>query len=171
MPAVKHLWTAQTAIRWRTTYLKIGPLLEERPPPLPRCIRDTTSLSRLQLAIEIRLSTLIVLYGISTLIWEYRQLSSSQTLRDASAIFLYHASLVLRAYAVVSGAQGREPHEGAPESEEAEFVWLDGEDDLRVQRFLKLDRGVSAIRRWAEEGQEVEKSDVGTARGGDGDCD
>jgi hypothetical protein len=274
MPAVQDLWTARTAIEWRTTYLRIGPLLEERPPSLPRCIHDTTSLSRLQLAVDIRLSTLIVLYGISTLIWEYRQLSSvvklhpattqwnsalittslhqelvqlltnihmtasdwqpsipiaatlayersllnlhvsfedlqffagkdgeeearrvypllkqwtqspgsrqavwhagqvfraakqyqPQTLRDASAIALYHASLALWAYAVVSssaGGKGLEPREGGPETEGADFVWLDGDEGPRVQRFLKLERGVPAIRRWVEEGCEAGHATLG----------
>lgn len=270
MPAVQDLWTAQTASEWKTTYLRISPLLEERPPSLPRCIHDTRSLSRLQSAIDIRLSTLIVLYGISTLIWEYRQLTSvvklhppttqwnsalitaslhqelcqiltnihmtassewhpqspipiaatlayersllnlhvsfedlqffagkdgdyearrvypllkqwtqspesrqavwhacqvlraakqyqPQTLRDASAIALYHASLALWAYAVVSSSAKIQPSKSREATgeieEEGDFVWLDGEDGPCVQRFLKLGRGVPAIRRGVEVGE------------------
>lgn len=283
MPVVQDLWVAQTATEWKNIYVRIAPLLEERLPSLPRCIHDTTSLSRLQQAIDIKLSTLIVLYGIGTLIWEYRQLNAvvklhpisthwnsglittslhqelcqllhhfhmdasdwadgmsvsatlayersllnlhvsfedlqffagkegeyearrvypllkqwaesresrqaiwhagqviraakkyqPQTLRDSAAIALYHASLALWAYAVVSNsfnvkrARNPEPnHSGsdvtASSSSDRDFVWLDDEDGSSVQRFLKLDRGIPAIRRWTDDSESARNEDYAT---------
>jgi hypothetical protein len=70
-----------------------------------------------------------------------------KTLRDFSAVAVYHASLAFWAYGVISRASLRAEDVGKMSTSTSETVWLDGEDGPSVQRFISLGRGVPAIRR------------------------
>ena len=79
----------------------------------------------------------------------------SKSLRDFSAIALYHASLALWAHAVISSPPKKRGESGRASIDsgiaaENDLVWLDGEDGPGVQRFLVLQRGTPAIRRWTD---------------------
>lgn len=71
------------------------------------------------------------------------------TLRDASAVAMYHASLVLWAYAVVSRDTQKSGSDSVPshpsESHGLDFVRLDDVEGPHIRRFLVLGRGVPCI--------------------------
>lgn len=78
-------------------------------------------------------------------------------LRDYSAVAVYHASLAMWAYAVLSETTMRsvttsmELQYGTTNQQEAQRVLLDSTDGPELQRFLVLGVGVPAIRRYEED--------------------
>ena len=84
LPFSRSLWLAKSAYDWRDLYLEKFPHPGERLPQLAECIHDVSPLSRVQDSLDMQLSILIILYGIWTLIWEYRQLNSLVKLQQSS---------------------------------------------------------------------------------------
>ncbi len=83
LPASRALWMAKSAQDWRDLYLVHQRPPGDRMPHLANCIHDITPLSNVQGCIDLQLSILIILYGIWTLIWEYRQLNSVSKLQTS----------------------------------------------------------------------------------------
>lgn len=84
---------------------------------------------------------------------------SKRTLREASAVAVYQASLVLWAYAIPyksavlrNTAQATCPpsQSGSSHVQNGQSVRLDADDGPEVQRFLVLGKGSPCIRRWVE---------------------
>jgi hypothetical protein len=80
LPQSRALWLAKNAHDWRSLCLAKGS--GDRLPYLAQCIHDITPLSRVQGLIDLQMSILIILYGIWSLIWENRQLSSVARLQS-----------------------------------------------------------------------------------------
>ena len=81
LPESRALWLAKNATDWKILYL--AKFSGERLPHLAQCIHDVTPLSKCQGAVDLQMSILIILYGIWTLIWEYRQLNTVAKLQSA----------------------------------------------------------------------------------------
>jgi hypothetical protein len=89
-------------------------------------------------------------------------------LRDASAVAVYHASLVFWAYSVLSKSllesqekqQQSQPMSITGSARFPHLVRLDGEDSPELQRFLVLGKGIPSIRRWADGAESEDKHDV-----------
>jgi hypothetical protein len=79
-PESRALWLSKNANDWKNLYL--AKRSGERLPHLAQCIHDVTPLSKSQNAVDLQMSILIILYGIWTLIWEYRQLNSVSKLQS-----------------------------------------------------------------------------------------
>ena len=81
LPESRALWLSKNAHDWKNLYMAKSS--GERLPYLAQCIYDITPLSKSQGHVDLQLSILIILYGIWTLIWEYRQLNSVGKLQSA----------------------------------------------------------------------------------------
>jgi Fungal specific transcription factor domain len=84
-----------------------------------------------------------------------------KTLQDFSAVALYHVSLVLWAYSIVSTTTYNTSRPGTSTAQTANtrsnnfnqpIVILDGEDNSQVQHFLTLARGVPAVTGYSQNG-------------------
>jgi hypothetical protein len=80
LPESRALWLSKNAHDWKNLYL--AKFSGDRLPHLAQCIHDVTPLSKSQGAVDLQMSILIILYGIWTLIWEYRQLNSVAKLQS-----------------------------------------------------------------------------------------
>jgi Fungal specific transcription factor domain/Fungal Zn(2)-Cys(6) binuclear cluster domain len=81
LPQSRALWLAKNAHDWKGLCLAKGS--GDRLPHLAQCIHDVTPLSKSQGLVDLQMSILIILYGIWSLIWEYRQLNSVAKLQSA----------------------------------------------------------------------------------------
>jgi hypothetical protein len=81
LPLSRALWLAKNAHDWKSLCLAKGS--GDRLPHLAQCIHDVTPLSKSQGLVDLQMSILIILYGIWSLIWEYRQLNSVAKLQSA----------------------------------------------------------------------------------------
>jgi hypothetical protein len=81
LPQSRALWLAKNAQDWKSLCLAKGS--GDRLPHLAQCIHDVTPLSKIQGLVDLQMSILIILYGIWSLIWEYRQLNSVAKLQSA----------------------------------------------------------------------------------------
>lgn len=80
-------------------------------------------------------------------------------LRDASAVAVYHASLIFWAYAVASKADAQNlatnVSADTADSQKPDYVRLDGVDGDEVRRFLVLGRGIPCIQGSMQAGSSV----------------
>ena len=76
LPAARPLWEAKSAIEWKQLYRVLTP---ERMPSLADTLRDMSQLSTFQDRIDIQLSALVLLHGLSALINEHHRLKFIST--------------------------------------------------------------------------------------------
>jgi hypothetical protein len=75
-PACKELWSATSAEQWKKAFLarNLGPVA--RVVSLTEALQDMTSITPCRSQVDVHYSALILLHGLWSLVWEYRQLNS-----------------------------------------------------------------------------------------------
>lgn len=76
MPAAKELWAAADAEQWKKAYLARHSAPVPRVVSLTEALQDMSSITHCRAQIDVQYSALILLHGLWSLVWEYRQLSS-----------------------------------------------------------------------------------------------
>ncbi|KKY16836.1 putative c2h2 type zinc finger domain protein [Phaeomoniella chlamydospora] len=84
LPAPETLWNAKSAEEWRNHYIAIHANVDDRDPSLVQCLYNITALEECQHRVDKNLSLAIVLHGLGSLVWEYRQMSSSLKAQTSS---------------------------------------------------------------------------------------
>ncbi len=75
-PACRELWAARDAEQWKKAFLarSLGPVL--RVVSLTEALQDMSSITPCRSLVDVHYSALILLHGLWSLVWEYRQLNS-----------------------------------------------------------------------------------------------
>ncbi|GFF54579.1 hypothetical protein IFM58399_09858 [Aspergillus lentulus] len=73
LPAPRSLWEAKSAKDWKEAYLASGLSSRGRTPSLVDSLQDLSQLSAYQSRIDLQLSTLALIHGLSTLVSEYHR--------------------------------------------------------------------------------------------------
>lgn len=75
-PACRELWAAKSAEQWKKVFLSrnLGPLT--RVASLAEALQDMSSITPSRSLIDVHYSALILLHGLWSLVWEYRQLNT-----------------------------------------------------------------------------------------------
>jgi Fungal specific transcription factor domain len=76
LPACRELWAAETAEQWKRAYLarNLGPI--PRVVSLTEALQDMSSITPCRSQLDVHYSALILLHGLWSIVWEYRQLNS-----------------------------------------------------------------------------------------------
>lgn len=75
-PACRELWAARSAEQWKKAFLdrNLGPV--PRVVSLTEALQDMSSITPCRAQVDVHYSALILLHGLWSLVWEYRQLNS-----------------------------------------------------------------------------------------------
>ena len=76
LPACRELWAARNAEQWKQAFLarNLGPM--PRVVSLTEALQDMSSITPCRSQVDVHYSALILLHGLWSLVWEYRQLNS-----------------------------------------------------------------------------------------------
>jgi Fungal specific transcription factor domain len=75
-PACRELWAARDAEQWKKAFLARNLVPIARVVSLTEALQDISSITPCRSQVDVHYSALVLLHGLWSLVWEYRQLSS-----------------------------------------------------------------------------------------------